>query len=98
LEIIFDRKKVIKMDFTKIVGIISGLLTSISMLPQFFKLIKTKDSKNISMGMLVVLLMGVAGWVYYGFLRTDWIIIATNTFAFLVNFVTMILAIKYRRH
>jgi MtN3 and saliva related transmembrane protein len=86
------------MDFEKIVGIIAGLLTSISMLPQFFKLVKTQESKNISMGMLLVLLTGVAGWIYYGFLRNDWIIIITNAFALLVNFVTMILSIKYRRH
>lgn len=86
------------MDFAKLVGIISGLLTSISMLPQFFKLVKTKESKNISMGMLLVLLTGVAGWIYYGFLRNDWIIVVTNAFALLVNFVTMLLSIKYRRH
>jgi len=86
------------MDFEKIVGAVSGLLTSISMLPQFFKLIKTKDSENISKGMLIVLLAGIAGWIYYGSLKNDWIIIGTNAFAFLVNFVTMVLSIKFRQH
>jgi MtN3 and saliva related transmembrane protein len=86
------------MEFEKIIGIASGVLTSISMLPQFFKLIKTKESENISMGMLIVLLTGVAGWIYYGFLKNDWIIILTNAFAFLINFVTMILSVKYRKH
>ena len=86
------------MEFAKMIGIVSGLLTSISMLPQFVKLVKSKDSKNISMGMLVVLLTGVAGWIYYGFLRNDWIIVVTNAFAFLVNLFTLTLSIKYRRH
>jgi MtN3 and saliva related transmembrane protein len=86
------------MEFEKIIGITAGLLTSISMLPQFVKLIRTKDSKNISMAMLLVLLTGVVGWVYYGFLRNDWIIIVTNAFAILVNFVTMILSVKYRKY
>ena len=86
------------MEFEKIIGIASGVLTSISMLPQVFKLIKTKESENISMGMLIVLLTGVAGWIYYGFLKNDWIIILTNAFAFLINFVTMILSVKYRKH
>ena len=85
------------MELEKIIGIVSGLLTSASMLPQFAKLVKTKDSENISMGMLLVLLTGVAGWIYYGFLKNDWIIIATNVFAFIVNLVTMILSIRYKK-
>lgn len=84
------------MDIENIVGMVSGALTSVSMLPQFGKLIKTKDSKNISTVTLLVLLTGVAGWTYYGFLKTDWIIILTNGFAFLINFLTMILSIRYR--
>jgi MtN3 and saliva related transmembrane protein len=86
------------MNIEKIVGIVSGLLTSISMIPQFLKLIKTKDSQTISIGMLIVLLTGVAGWICYGFLKKDWIIIGTNVFAFLINFVTMLLSVKYRKH
>jgi MtN3 and saliva related transmembrane protein len=84
------------MDLEKIIGIISGLLTSISMLPQFVKLIKTKNSKDISMVTLIVLITGVAGWIYYGSLKKDWIIILTNAFAFLINLCTIILSIKYR--
>ncbi len=84
------------MEFEKIVGAVSGLLTSISMLPQFFKLIKTKDCENISTGMLIVLLCGVSGWIYYGFLKNDIIIIVTNALALLVNLFTMILCLKYR--
>jgi MtN3 and saliva related transmembrane protein len=81
----------------KIVGVISGVLTSVSMLPQFFKLIKKKDSKDVSLGMLAVLIAGVGGWIYYGILRSDLIIVLTNSFAFLVNLLTMILAINYRK-
>jgi len=82
----------------KIVGIISGVLTSVSMLLQFIKLLKKKDSKDIAIGMLIVLIAGVAGWTCYGFLKRDMIIITTNAFAFLVNFLTIILSIKYRRN
>jgi len=82
----------------KLVGIISGVLTSVSMLPQFFKLVKKKDSKDIAIWMLIVLSIGVSGWTYYGFLRHDWIIIITNAFSGLISFLTIILAIKYRRN
>ena len=80
----------------KITGIISGMLTLVSMLPQFFKLIKKKDSKDIAIGMLLVLIAGVAGWTYYGVLKNDILITLTNAFAFLINLLMVILAIKYR--
>jgi len=82
----------------KIVGILSGALTSISMIPQFSKLIKKKDSKDISIGMLIVLLLGVAGWTFYGYLRADPILIITNSFSVFIDLLTIILAIKYRKH
>ena len=50
----------------QIAGIIAGVLTSASMIPQFFKLIQKKDSKDISIGMLVALIAGVACWIWYG--------------------------------
>ena len=81
----------------KLVGIISGVLTSVSMLPQFFKLLKKKDSTDISIGTLIVLVVGVAGWVYYGILIRDPIIIATNSFSFLVNSLTLMLIIRYKK-
>lgn len=85
------------MPIEKIVGIVAGVLTSVSMLPQFIKLIKKKDSKDIAIGTLVVLITGVAGWVGYGVLRKDIIIIATNAFAFLINVLTIAFALKYRK-
>jgi len=73
------------------------VLTSASMLPQFLKLIKKKNSKDVSLGMLAVIIAGVGGWIYYGILKNDLIIVFTNSFAFLVNILTMILAINYRK-
>ena len=85
------------MGIEKIVGIAAGVLTAVSMLPQFFKLIKKKNGKDISVGMLGILLAGVGAWVYYGFLKNDLIIIITNAVSFLISLLTITLAIKYRK-
>ncbi len=82
---------------TETVGIISGICTSVSMLPQLIKLIKEKESKDLSMGMLCVLIVGLAGWIYYGFLKKDAIIIVTNSFSFLVNCLTVFFGLKYKK-
>lgn len=79
------------------VGITAGICTSISMLPQLFKLIRTKKSDDISLFYLLVLFVGIALWIWYGFLRDDLPIIVTNSFSLLVNGVVLVLSIRYKR-
>lgn len=79
------------------VGIAAGILTSLSMLPQLIKIIKEKKAENISYFMLVILLLGLACWVWYGILRDDLPIIATNGISFLVNSLVAIFTIKYKK-
>jgi MtN3 and saliva related transmembrane protein len=73
----------------KWIGIIAGILTAGSLLPPLIKLIREKKPDEVPIGMLVVLLAGVALWIFYGILRTDWPIILTNAFSLVQN-ITMI--------
>jgi MtN3 and saliva related transmembrane protein len=84
------------MDKTQLLGIVAGILTSSSMLPQLIKIIKEKKAQEVSLLMLVVLLVGVGLWAVYGFIKNDIPIIATNCFSVLVNFITLIYRIRYR--
>jgi MtN3 and saliva related transmembrane protein len=83
------------MNITQIVGIIAGILTAISMLPQLIKMIKEKKAEDISILMLIVLLSGLSLWIVYGIMREDLPIIATNAFSVLINITLVILRIKY---
>ncbi|MFZ4931117.1 SemiSWEET transporter [Chryseobacterium sp. Mn2064] len=68
-----------------ILGIIAGILTSVSMIPQLIKVIREKDVKDISLLMLLVLISGLSLWVWYGFEKDELPIILSNAFAVLVN-------------
>jgi MtN3 and saliva related transmembrane protein len=83
-------------EYAVYIGIGAGVLTAISMLPQLFKIIKEKKADDISFGMLIVLLAGIAGWIWYGIVKTDYPIIATNSFSFLVNSVVLGLSVRYK--
>ena len=83
-------------DYALYIGIGAGVLTAVSMLPQLFKMLKEKKADDISFGMLIVLLAGIAGWIWYGIVKADYPIIATNSFSFLVNSVVLALSIKYK--
>ena len=83
-------------DYTLYVGIGAGICTAVSMLPQLIKIIKTKKADDISYVMVAVLLVGVAGWIWYGILKTDYPIIVTNCFSFLVNVSVLVFSVMYR--
>ncbi len=78
------------------IGIVSGIFTGVSLVPQLIKIIKTKKADNISYGMLAILITGLAGWVWYGVEKNDLPIIFTNAFAVLVNLLTIFFSIKYK--
>jgi MtN3 and saliva related transmembrane protein len=85
------------MNWTQAIGLFAGICTSSSLLPQLVKTLKEKKAEEISKLMLFVLLIGVAGWVVYGFLRDDMPIIITNSFSLLLNIFLIILRFKYSR-
>jgi MtN3 and saliva related transmembrane protein len=86
-----------KSEYIQFVGIIAGIFTASSLMPQLIKTIKTKKVEEISLLMLVVLMAGLTTWIYYGILRKDFPIIATNAFSFLLNISLLILKGKYKK-
>jgi MtN3 and saliva related transmembrane protein len=83
---------------TEIVGISAGIFTSISLLPQIIKVIREKKAHDISLFYLVVLLCGLALWTYYGFLKNDIPIIATNIFSMVLNITMLVLGVIYKKN
>lgn len=85
------------MDWTKIIGLVAGICTSCSLIPQVVKTIKEKKAEDVSLGMLLVLFIGVSLWIVYGLKKSDFPIIATNTFSAVVNITMVVLGIKYKK-
>ncbi|HMG92844.1 MAG TPA: SemiSWEET transporter [Chryseolinea sp.] len=84
------------MSIETLVGIGASVFTSTALLPQLIKLIKEKKAEGVSVLMLVVLFAGLALWIFYGIMKSDWIIIISNSFALVVNFLIGIFAIRYK--
>lgn len=84
------------MQSTTIVGLVASIFTGVSLIPQLIKIIKEKKAEAISLGMLAVLFIGLCGWVYYGILKEDWIIIISNAFSLVVNILIFIFSMKYK--
>lgn len=85
------------MDITQIIGIVAGILTATSLIPQLIKIIKEKKADDVSPLMLIILLIGLGLWATYGFMKEDWPIIITNCFSFLLNTTVLIFRYKYAK-
>ncbi|RZJ71324.1 MAG: hypothetical protein EOO45_11965 [Flavobacterium sp.] len=84
------------MEGIDILGIVAGIYTSSSILPQIIKTLKKKKAEEVSIFMFIVLMTGNALWIYYGFVKSDIAIISTNFFALALNIVMIVLKFRYR--
>jgi len=62
----------------EIIGYFAASLTTLSFLPQAAKVIKTRDTKSISLIMYILFSAGVALWLVYGILLGNLPIIIAN--------------------
>ncbi len=79
-----------------IIGIIAGILTSTSVIPQLVKTIKERKAEDISLIMFFILFSGTALWTYYGVLKDDLPIIITNAFSTLLTTIMLFLKFKFK--
>jgi len=80
-----------------ILGIVAGVFTSASMIPQLVKVLKEKNVEDLSWITLLVLITGVSLWVWYGILKDELPIILSNAFAVLVNISLLTCYLIYRK-
>jgi MtN3 and saliva related transmembrane protein len=85
-------------DFTQMIGIGAAILTAISMLPQLIKIVKEKKAESVSLLMIIILMSGLALWVWYGIKKDDYPIIATNIFSLAVNSLLIFFGLKFKKN
>lgn len=84
------------MENITILGFVAAALTTISFMPQAVKTIKTKHTKDISLGMYIVLTTGVFLWFIYGIFINDLPILLANGVTLLFIVTILIMKIKYK--
>ena len=84
-------------DLITIIGVGASICTASASIPQLIKIAKSKSAGDISKLMVAVLIVGLGLWVYYGFLKSDVIILTANAIPFMVNLSILILSFKYNK-
>ena len=66
------------LSYDTLIGLLAGLCTTASHIPQLHKSWKTGESQDLSLKMILVLGAGLALWCLYGVTRGDLAIMAAN--------------------
>ena len=80
------------MDKTEILGLVAGACTTFAFLPQVWQVWKTRSVKDISLGMYIVFVTGVASWMFYGIFMEALPVIIANALTLVLA--SAILAMK----
>lgn len=75
-------------------GYLAAFCTTVSFLPQVFKVIKTRHTKDISLGMFLLMTAGVSFWLIYGLIIASLPIICANTVTVMLSFYILFMKIK----
>ena len=90
--------QILGFEVSEVVGVAAGVFTSASMLPQVIKMVREKKASQVSVLMIIVLILGISLWIWYGILKNDKPIIFTNVFSLLVNIFMAGCKFKYRNN
>ena len=78
-----------------LLGIAAGTLTTISFLPQVFRIVQTRSAHDISWGMFTVFASGTALWLAWGIAQGAVPVIVANFITLVLSVVIMVLKWRY---
>ena len=66
------------IDQNEIIGLIAAVCTTFAFVPQFMKVWKTKQTKDLSLRMYSIMFLGILLWLVYGIIIESLSIILAN--------------------
>ena len=79
-----------------IVGYIAGALTTLSFVPQVIRAWKLRETRDLSLAMLLFFAAGVLLWTLYGIWTGSMPIIAANVITFFLILILLWMKIRYQ--
>lgn len=79
----------------ELIGGAAAVITTLCWVPQAIKVIRTRDTRSLSLIMYVMLALGIALWLIYGLLILSWPLIGANLVTLVLVCVILALKIRY---
>ena len=84
------------MEAITILGLVAASLTTACFIPQAIKIIRSKETKNISLLMYICLCTGVVLWFVYGLILKNAPLMMANSISLLLSATILGYKIKYK--
>ncbi|MFZ5996378.1 MAG: SemiSWEET family sugar transporter [Nitrospirota bacterium] len=83
-------------DYITLIGLLAATLTTASFIPQVVKTWKLKETKDLSLWMLLLFSVGIFLWLLYGVFIKDLPVILANLVTFVLVMIILFFKLKYR--
>jgi MtN3 and saliva related transmembrane protein len=77
-----------------VIGMTGAVLTTVCWLPQAIKIIRSRETRAISLAGTLAFTIGIVFWLIYGVALADWPLITSN--AVTLGLMSVIVALKLR--
>lgn len=81
---------------TDILGYVAATFTTGCFIPQLIKILKTKQTNDISLGMFIMVIIGGACWFVYGLMIKSQPVIVANFISIIINLIITGYKIRYK--
>ncbi|NQH32766.1 SemiSWEET transporter [Streptococcus suis] len=78
------------------IGFVAACLTTFGFLPQVLKVIQTKDTAAISLGMYSMSVAGISLWLVHGIMIGDLALILANGVSVILSGIILLHKLKYK--
>ncbi len=85
-----------EINWITLIGLVAATFTTIAFVPQAIKTIRTRNTRDLSLAMYIILSTGVILWLIYGIFINDLPVILANAITSVFIISILILKIKYK--
>ncbi len=82
------------MEFAQIIGMVAAFLTTAAFVPQVVRTVRTRNTRDLSLGMFLMMFTGTGCWLVYGLMIGEMPVILANAFTVCLSFVILFYKLK----
>ena len=85
------------MDYIQIAGHIGAFLSSVTFIPQVYRVWKTKSANDLSMTMMIIVFTSTLIWLVYGVSLMLWPVILANSVIAVLSLMLIYFKITFKK-